>query len=61
MAMLDDARIEEIVRRVVERLGAGPERRASAPGPAVPEAAARRPGPTSRAARSASTPTPTPR
>ena len=24
MAMLDDARIEEIVRRVVERLGAGP-------------------------------------
>ena len=53
MAMLDDARIEEIVRKVVERLGAGP----SAAPPR--SAAAPEPGPTSRAARSASTPTPT--
>ncbi len=33
MAMLDDARIEEIVRRVVERLGAGPSAAPARPAP----------------------------
>ncbi|MEZ4401684.1 MAG: aldehyde dehydrogenase family protein [Kofleriaceae bacterium] len=35
MAMLDDARIEEIVRRVVERLGAGPTAAPARPAAAV--------------------------
>ncbi len=37
MAMLDDARIEEIVRKVVERLGAGASAAPARPGLAVPE------------------------
>lgn len=43
MAMLDDARIEEIVRRVVERLGAGPS--AAPPRQAVAAEAGKKAGP----------------
>jgi acyl-CoA reductase-like NAD-dependent aldehyde dehydrogenase len=44
MAMLDDARIEEIVRRVVERLGAGPSAAPARPA-AVPDGGGKKAGP----------------